>query len=102
MKWKKSPPELIERFDAAVAGFPAAERKQMFGYPSIFVNGNLTAGLFQDRIMFRLSEEDRSKFLKRSGTGVFEPMKGRPMKDYVESPGSLAENSAEFRAWLGR
>ena len=40
-KWKKSPPELVATFDAAIAGKPGVERRQMFGYPCAFLNGNM-------------------------------------------------------------
>jgi TfoX/Sxy family transcriptional regulator of competence genes len=72
----------------------------MFGYPCIFLNGNLTAGLFQDRLMMRLSEEDRRSFLKLPGARVFEPMPGRLMREYVETPGSLVKNAGELDRWL--
>ena len=66
-KWKKSPTELIAAFDAAIAGKPGVERRQMFGYPSAFLKGNLLSGLFQDQMMVRLSEADRAKASLRSG-----------------------------------
>ena len=47
MAWKKSPPALIETFDAVLPGAPA-ERRSMFGYPAAFVNGNLFMSLFED------------------------------------------------------
>jgi hypothetical protein len=87
MKWIPAPPALIKLFDSAVQAFPKAERKRMFGYPSIFVNGHLTAGLFQDRVMIRLSPEDREEVLQKKGYRIFEPMPGKQMKEYVEFPG---------------
>ena len=50
----KSPPELVERFDAAAERHPDAERRKMFGYPALFVGGNLATGLFADTWMVRL------------------------------------------------
>ena len=47
MAWKKSPPALIETFDAVLPGAPA-ERRLMFGYPAAFVNGNMFMSLFED------------------------------------------------------
>jgi TfoX/Sxy family transcriptional regulator of competence genes len=100
MQWKKSPPDLIEAFTKAASAIPVAEQKKMFGYPSIFVNGYLTAGLFQDGIMFRLSEYERAAFLKLPGTGPFEPMPGRPMGGYMFAPGSLVKDGRQLRKWL--
>jgi len=45
---KKSPPELVERFAAALPAHPDLVRKPMFGYPAAFVHGNMVCGLFQD------------------------------------------------------
>src|SRR5687767_14379457 len=44
--FEKSPPELVDRFDAVAGRFPTAERRKMFGYPALFVGGNLVTGLF--------------------------------------------------------
>jgi TfoX/Sxy family transcriptional regulator of competence genes len=100
--WKKSPQELVDRFGSAAAAFPAAEKKKMFGYPSLFIQGNLTAGLFQDRVMMRLSPADRERFLKLPGARMFAPMPGRPMKDYVEVPESVLQEPGDFRGWLAK
>lgn len=100
--WKKSPPDLVERFGAAAASLPGVQHRPMFGYPAIFLKGHLAAGLFQDRIILRLSEEDRREFLKLPGARPFEPMKGRPMKEYVEAPGSLATDPGAIGRWLER
>jgi len=102
MKWIKSPPALISLFESAIRAFPEAEKKKMFGYPSIFIQGNLTAGLFQDRIMMRLSEKDREQFLKQDGHRVFEPMPGRPMKEYVEVSAALLEDARSLASWLAK
>jgi TfoX/Sxy family transcriptional regulator of competence genes len=100
MKWKKAPQELIDLFDQAIADFRVVEKKKMFGYPCIFVNGNLTAGLYQDTMMMRLSETDRKQFLLLQGASVFEPMPGRPMKEYVMLPPAVLNNPAKLKNWL--
>jgi hypothetical protein len=43
----RPPAELVEVFDRAIAGFPNAERRLMFGCPSVFVNGNMVGGLYE-------------------------------------------------------
>jgi TfoX/Sxy family transcriptional regulator of competence genes len=99
MKWTKSPPELIEAFDAVLPG-PPVERRLMFGYPAGFVNGNMFCGLYQDGMVLKLDEKAREKLLKRKGTQIFEPMKGRPMKEYVLVPSSLAKDEDAIAPWL--
>ena len=84
--FEKSPPELVARFDAAAERFPDAQRRKMFGYPALFVGGNLVTGLFADSWMIRLGEsdlEDLLAFLARTGV--------RPL---VDSTYPLAEARA--------
>jgi TfoX/Sxy family transcriptional regulator of competence genes len=101
-KFKKSPPELIQQFDLALAPFPKAERRQMFGYPCAFANGNMFVGLFADRLMLRLSDDERAKFLKLKGARLFEPFPGRPMREYVEVPPEVLNSKAKLKNWLSK
>ena len=88
--FRKSPPELVSRFDelASLAGH--ADRKQMFGYPTCVLNGNMFMGLHEDSLILRLAGVDRAEFLSRYDAALFEPMPGRPMKEYVVVPPALA------------
>lgn len=74
----------------------------MFGYASAFVNGNMFAGTFEDAIVLRLAEADRVALLKMKGAAQFEPMKGRPMKEYVVVPASIVATPKTLRAWIER
>lgn len=98
-KFMPAPEWIKELFANTLSYFPEAEQRKMFGYPCAFVNGQMFVGVFADRLMMRLSEEDRTKFLKLKGAKPFEPMLGRPMREYVEVPGAMNE-SAELRKWL--
>ncbi|HLY77934.1 MAG TPA: TfoX/Sxy family protein, partial [Caulobacteraceae bacterium] len=65
----------------------------MFGYPAVFVHGNMCAGLFGDGMFARLAPEDRAAL--PGGGAMFEPMPGRPMKDYALVPDDvLADDEA--------
>jgi TfoX/Sxy family transcriptional regulator of competence genes len=100
-KWKKSPPGLIATFDAAIAGKPGVARRQMFGYPAAFLNGNLLAGLFQDQMMVRLSQADRAKAIAEAGGVAFAPG-GRPMREYVVLPTAIVADKRKLAVWLKR
>ena len=100
MAWKKSSAALVETFDAVVPGAPA-ERRQMFGYPAAFVNGNLFMSLFEEHLVLRLDEGPRQALLA-SGGAPFEPMKGRPMKEYVIAPAKLVGDRAALRKWADK
>jgi TfoX/Sxy family transcriptional regulator of competence genes len=100
--WKKTSPELVAAFDKAVPTSPNVTRRPMFGYASAFVNGNMFAGTFQDTIVVRLAEADRAALLKLKGAAQFEPMAGRPMKEYVVVPVSIVAKPKDLAAWLDR
>lgn len=92
--FRKSPPELVDRFAELAELTPAATRKQMFGYPTCVLGGNMFMGLHDTRMFLRLSEPDRELFTSDHGGEVFEPMPGRPMREYVVVPAAmLAEDS---------
>ena len=100
--WKKTSPELVATFDKAVPVSPAITRRPMFGYASAFVNGNMFAGTFQNSIVVRLAETDRTALLKVAGSAPFEPMAGRPMKEYVVVPASIVATPKDLGAWIAR
>jgi TfoX/Sxy family transcriptional regulator of competence genes len=100
MAFRKSPQKLIETFEAAMPGAPA-ERRQMFGYPVGFVNGNMFMGLFGDVMHLRLPEELRIELI-RIGGAPFEPMPGRPMREYVVVPESVLKSSSKLASWVDK
>ena len=74
----------------------------MFGYPVAFLNGNMLAGVFQDRVFLRLSPDDRVEFGKLRGAGPFEVMPGRAMKEYMLVPEAMLGTPAQLDPWLVR
>src|SRR3972149_3739685 len=103
MVWKKSPPELValfERIRPPEGG--GLQHRQMFGYPCCFVNDNLFMGLHQEDLMLRLSERDQEEFLRLPGARAFEPMPGRPMREYVTVPHKMLDEGVELRSWIQR
>ncbi len=102
MQWKKAPEALVRRFDEVVPKDSGVERRPMFGYPAAFLHGNMLCGLFQDQLLIRLGEADRSTFLKLRGARTFEPMKGRQMKEYVTVPENVLGDDAALGSWLAK
>ena len=100
MKWRKSPDELVARFDLLVPDDPAVERRKMFGYPCAFAGGNLFVGLHQENLLLRLPDDARAEFLEIPGAEVFSPMPGRTMREYVTVPPPLAADAAALRPWV--
>lgn len=102
MAWTKSPQPLIDLFDRSVPPGDGITRRKMFGYPAAFANGNLFIGLHQDDFVMRLSDRDRARFNAEFGERVFEPIKGRPMREYVRLPEELLTDARKRSSWIRR
>ncbi len=96
-KWQKSSPELINRFDACLPSAAGVERRQMFGYPCAFVNGNMFTGLHEQRLVVRLPEADRNELLRAGDAAAFTVM-GRTMREYVVIADTLERSPSEITA----
>jgi TfoX/Sxy family transcriptional regulator of competence genes len=98
--FEKSPPELVARFEDAAARHPDAQRRKMFGYPALFVGGNLATGLFADTWMVRLGNDDLASLMVLPGAGPFSPMPGRTMTGYGTLPPDVVADDAELDRWV--
>lgn len=101
-QFSKSSPELVALFEQVVAGLPPVETRKMFGYPAAFINGQMFASLFGDHFILRLSEAERAAFIQEHSARLFEPMPGRPMREYVEVPPALLRTGRQFDSWLAK
>jgi TfoX/Sxy family transcriptional regulator of competence genes len=100
--WRKSPPDLVARFEATMSGVPGASLRKMFGYPAAFAtNGHMFTGLHEDRWVIRLPDEARAELAAAGGT-PFEPMPGRPMREYLVLPDAVAADPGTLATWLER
>ena len=102
MPMPKSPPALISRFDTVAADFPEATRRLTFGYPCLYVGGNMVTGLFGDAWHVRVGADDTAALLALPGAGPFEPMPGRPMTGFTLLPGSIVDDDVAVRDWVSR
>lgn len=102
MVWRKAPAELVELFDRLLPEGPGIERRKMFGYPAAFTNGQLFAGLHQESLVLKLSEEDRRELRERHGATRFEPVPGRPMGAFVVVPPALLADATAIGPWLAK
>ena len=101
-RFEKSPPALVARFEAAARRHPEAQRRQMFGYPALFVGGNLATGLFADGWMVRLSAADCDVLLELPGAAPFAPMAGRPMRGWAVLPADVVADEGALDGWIAR
>lgn len=70
-----------------VATAPVKNGK-MFGMPCLKHNesGKAFAGFYEGAMVFKLAGAQHSEALQLSGAHLFDPMGGRPMKEWVEVP----------------
>ena len=98
----KSPPELVARFDEVAGWFPEAQRRLTFGYPCLYVGGNMVSGLYQSDWHVRLGGTDLAEALALEGARPFEPMPGRPMTGYTLLPRAVIDDDRAIREWVAR
>jgi TfoX/Sxy family transcriptional regulator of competence genes len=92
-------------FAGLVPEHPAVTSRPMFGNVGAFVNGNMFLCLFGQVAAVRLGDQDRAELLAEEGAETFEPMAGRPMKDYAVLPPewrSAAGGAERTAAWVQR
>lgn len=102
--FEKSPPDLIARFDAALARHAAPEvtQRKMFGYPCAWIGGNMATGLFGGEWWVRVSEPDREALLAMPGAHALQVMPGRDMGRYVVMPPAVVADDARLAGWLDK
>ena len=91
-------------FDELVESVPGATVKPMFGNAGGFLpgNGQMFLSLFGEAVSVRLSEEDRAALLQTDETATFEPIAGRPMKEYVSFPAEWRDHPDRMTPWIAR
>jgi hypothetical protein len=74
---------------------PATSGK-MFGMPTLKNGGKAFAGLTEDAMVFKLGMAERAEALGLAGARLFDPMGGRPMKEWVVVPAAHASKWLEL------
>lgn len=98
----KSPAALVARFDAVTARFPEAQRRLTFGYPCLYVGGNMVSGLFREGWHVRLADSDLAEVQALEGARPFEPMPGRPMTGFTLLPPAVIDDDDALDGWIRR
>jgi TfoX/Sxy family transcriptional regulator of competence genes len=101
VEFKKSSPTAVERFRELATLAPEATARQMFGYPSMVLAGNMFMSLFGDGLVLRLGDSELAEFMDDAGAKPFEPMPGRPMRGFAMAPAKLFA-SAGIEDWVAR
>lgn len=102
MEMPRASAEATKRLESLLAGDPRVRLRKMFGQPAAFVNGHLCAGTFGSELFVRLGEADVATLAKVPGVRRFEPMPGRPMRQYLVLPPAMLKKATEARKWVAR
>ena len=91
--WTNTSPELSTRFAAALPAAADVEQRKMFGCPCAFVNGNMFAGMAEERLIVRVPE-----------AAAAHPcvLKGRTMKEYAAFTDATNLAPAAMARWIAR
>lgn len=76
-------------YEAVVAEMTAtspATASKMFGMPCLKVNGKASAGFTDGSMVFKIGGATHAEALALPGAHLFDPMGGRPMKEWVVVP----------------
>lgn len=92
--------EVIARLDA-IAGELPAYRKAMFGAIAWFLGANaqIFMGAWGDDASMRVGAGEAARLIASGAARSFEPMHGRPMREYVLVEASSLSD-AELRKWV--
>jgi TfoX/Sxy family transcriptional regulator of competence genes len=93
--------ETVALFTSVVPDHPHVTERPMFGQRAAFVHGNMFMGIHGQDVLLRLPEADRETVIAKGGA-PFEPMAGRPMREYVVLPTDWHTRPAVLREWVGR
>ncbi|MFI5414947.1 MAG: TfoX/Sxy family protein [Candidatus Lutacidiplasmatales archaeon] len=102
MKMPKAGGDAVAAFRELLKEVPEAVERQVFGQPAAFVRGNMFLCVFGSNVIARLSESDRALAHKELGAKPFEPMPGRPMREYVVLPDTVLRDRKLAAAWTAR
>lgn len=95
-------PDPVALFARILPLDPRIERRQMFGCPCAFANGIMFMGVHQGSLFLRLGEADRAHVVTTHGARLFDPMGGRPMREYVVVPETILADAPVLADWVAR
>ncbi len=99
--WAKKDEALIERVDGLLSTVPV-RRKNMFGTVAWFLDSNdmMFVGAWGEGIMARVGAERTASLIESGGTEPFDPLGGRPMREYVLLNGDRIAEDDVLLDWL--
>ena len=101
-KMERADPDLLTRVEALMATFPVY-RRPMFGVVAWFVeeNAQMLGCVWGDALNIRVGADEAQRLVASGKAVPFEPMAGRPMREYVLVPASTLRPAA-LKRWIAR
>ncbi len=99
----KPDPDLLGRMEDLLGALPARKRR-MFGTAAWFANSNeqMFAGVWGDRVNVRVGSDVVGELVDTGVADPFEPMPGRPMKEYVLLSAASVSDDGGLQSWVER
>jgi hypothetical protein len=80
-----NPESIFDDIANALAANPNIKRGQMFGVPTVFVNGNAFMSYFHGALVIKVTGAARTRALALPDAKHFDPSgKDRPMKEWIQ------------------
>ena len=94
------PQDKLDLFKALIETHPDIEFKGGMKLPYTSLNGNMYTQLTKaGKVGLRMGKEDREAFIEKYGTALLTSY-GAVLKEYVEVPDALLENTDELAPYL--
>ena len=90
---------LADRVDQLLSAQDGATARKMFGGLAFMLNGNMSVGIHQDRLMVRVGPEGYEDALEHPHCNPMD-ITGRPMKGWVMVDAEGIAADAELDAWV--
>ena len=91
---------LAERIRGVLDEQPGVSEKRMFGGVAFLVNGHMSVGIVQDKLMVRVGPESYDRVLRERHARRMD-FTGRPMKGFVYVMPSGYETDVALQRWVG-
>jgi TfoX/Sxy family transcriptional regulator of competence genes len=91
---------LAERIRGALEGRSGVSEQRMFGGIAFLVDGRMSVGIVQAKLMVRVGPESYERVLRERHARKMD-FTGRPMKGFVYVVPSGYESDADLERWVG-
>ncbi len=92
-------PEVDERIQAVIGGWPNIDAKKMFGGVCHLLNGNMVCGVYKDYLILRMGVEAAEAALQQEHVRPFD-ITGRAMKGWIMVAPEGFATKADLKRWL--